>query len=138
MSSEQPLPAASDGRLHDGTFAKGNAFGKGNPHLKRAHALRAKLQEITTDEALEQVVKKLQELAIAGDVQAIGLWLAYALGKPTAAITITGEDGGPIETASAAAVLTQSSAEILAWRRQMTEQLMSLTAPPTEESPPTG
>jgi hypothetical protein len=97
MNDEEAVTHRVDGgRLHDGKFAQGNRFARGNPYLKRVHALRAKLVECATDEDLEKIVKKLSELAAGGDVAAARLWLEHCLGKPTQALELSGLDGAPL------------------------------------------
>jgi hypothetical protein len=119
--------------LHDGSgrFGKGNSFGKGNPQLKRMHALRAKLLDCATDEDLERIVKKLAALAAAGDVAAARLYLEYVVGKAPQAIELSGPGGDPIETlAASAAVREQATAELSEWRQKMADQVRALVSAP--------
>jgi hypothetical protein len=96
-----PLPPASDGaagarRTPDGRFATGNGFGRGNPHLRRVHALRARLLEVVDEDAVGRLGRKLLELAEGGDLEAAKVLLAYALGKPPASVALTGPEGEPL------------------------------------------
>jgi hypothetical protein len=89
----EPSNAASNGRTPQGTFAPGNTLGRGNPNLKKMHALRGKLLGAVDDDAMERVSRKLLEMAEAGDLDAIRTLLAYTIGKPPASLAITGPDG---------------------------------------------
>jgi hypothetical protein len=78
-------PAGAAGRGPDGRFAKGNPDGSGNPFARQVAALRqAALAAITPDD-VRGIFAKMAELALAGDVQAAKLVLAYAIGRPAAA-----------------------------------------------------
>jgi len=84
---------ASAGRKVDGRFGPGNAFGRGNPHLKKIHALRARLLEVVDVAAVERLGRMLLGQAEAGDLEAVKILLAYTVGKPPAAIELSGPDG---------------------------------------------
>ena len=94
----EPLPSASDGvvvppRRPDGKFGLGNSFGQGNPVLKKVHALRARLLDVVDEDAMDRLGRQLLALAESGDLEAIKVLLAYTIGKPTAAIELSGPDG---------------------------------------------
>jgi hypothetical protein len=92
-----PLPPARNGaRSHDGKFAKGNSYGKGNPTLQRIHALRAKLLGSISDAAMGRIAKTLVKAAEAGDMDAVKILLTYSIGKPPASLALTDPDGGPL------------------------------------------
>jgi hypothetical protein len=86
--AEEPAadaPATAAGRGPGGRFAKGNPGGTGNPFARQVAALRqAALAAITPDQ-VRAILAKMAELALAGDVQAAKLVLAYAIGRPAAA-----------------------------------------------------
>jgi hypothetical protein len=77
-------PAGKPARGQDGRFAKGNPGGPGNPFARQVAALReAALAAITPDD-VRAILAKMAELALAGDVQAAKLVLAYGIGRPAA------------------------------------------------------
>jgi hypothetical protein len=79
-------PTASEGRDERGRFTANNRFGPGNPFARRTAAFRKAIAEAVTEEMIAAVVAKLAELALAGDVAAIKLFLAYTVGKPLPAV----------------------------------------------------
>jgi hypothetical protein len=96
MNNEPSPPVSNGERLRDGTFGKGNTFGRGgNPYLRRIHQLRSKLLDCTTEEDIEQLIATLRRLSLGGDVAAVRTWLEYALGKPRA-VALSGPDGEPL------------------------------------------
>lgn len=64
-----------------GRFAKGNKCGKGNPLNRRAQMLRAQCLRYMTPQKLWDVVDKLYEMAMEGDVLAARELLDRTLGK---------------------------------------------------------
>jgi hypothetical protein len=70
------------GRDANGRFAKGNPGGPGNPFARRVAELREAALSAITPEEVTAIVSKLKELALAGDVAAAKVLLAYTLGKP--------------------------------------------------------
>jgi hypothetical protein len=89
-SNANPKPAAekpaAEGRTAKGTFAPGNQFARGNPHARKMAALRAALLETATVERMKALGEKLYERAMAGDLPAAKLLLAYAIGKAPEAV----------------------------------------------------
>jgi hypothetical protein len=77
---------ATDGRTTKGTFAPGNTFARGNPNARKMAALRAALLECATAERMKALGEKLYEMAMAGDLAAAKLLLAYAIGKAPEAV----------------------------------------------------
>ena len=73
----------NSGRDSQGRFTKGNRGGPGNPHARRHAALRQRLLARLTAQELDAILGALVRLARGGDVDAAGLLLRYALGKPT-------------------------------------------------------
>jgi hypothetical protein len=63
-----------------------NQFARGNPNARKMAALRAALVEAATVERMKALGEKLYELAMAGDLAAAKLLLAYAVGKPRDAV----------------------------------------------------
>jgi hypothetical protein len=80
MSENQPSPTAPDGRDARGRFVRGNKAGTGNPLAQQAQRLRVALYGAVSVGELKQVVRKLLELALSGDVQAIRTLLDRLLG----------------------------------------------------------
>jgi predicted Zn-ribbon and HTH transcriptional regulator len=76
----------NSGRDGHGRFVRGNAGGPGNPFARRVAQLRRTLCETVTEEEMQEVAKKLVELARQGDVAAARLLLSYAVGQPTPAV----------------------------------------------------
>lgn len=76
----EPSPTESNGRDSNGRFLPGNRLAKGNPAARRAQSLRFALMRAVTPAELTEIVKKLIQLAIAGDVQAAKLILDRVLG----------------------------------------------------------
>jgi hypothetical protein len=82
-----PPQAAADGReAGTGRFAAGNPGGPGNPFARQVAARRQALLDAVGPEDVAQVARKLHELALAGDVPAAKVLLAYVVGKPAQAV----------------------------------------------------
>ncbi len=84
-----PAEAAApppEGRDAQGRFTANNRFGPGNPFARRTAAFRRAIAEAVTEEMIAAVIAKLTEAALAGDVAAIKLFLAYTVGKPAPAV----------------------------------------------------
>jgi hypothetical protein len=77
-----PSTTEPNGRGPGGRFSPGNTFAVGNPYAKKVAQLRAALFRAVTAADLRAVVKKLVDVAKAGDVPAARLVLAYTLGEP--------------------------------------------------------
>jgi hypothetical protein len=88
-----PVSTDGEGRRPDGRFGAANTFAKGNPNFRKMHALRKALLSSVDDGAMKEVGEKLTSLARGGDLDAIKILLAYTIGKPPAAIALTGPDG---------------------------------------------
>jgi hypothetical protein len=84
--AEPATTPREDRRDENGRFTKGNRGGFGNPFARRTAAFRRALAEAVSDDMIAAVVRKLAELAQAGDVAAIKLFLAYTVGKPAEAV----------------------------------------------------
>jgi hypothetical protein len=77
-----------DGRMSDGRFAPGNKLSRGNPIHRKMHIMRRALLEAVDTHSVKDVFKKLFELAMAGDIIAIRLYLEYCCGKPHKSIEL--------------------------------------------------
>jgi hypothetical protein len=82
LESAGPPPPPAAGRDAGGRFARGNVGGPGNPFARRVAALRQALLRAVTEEDVQDVAKRLLELARVGDVAAMKLLLGYVLGRP--------------------------------------------------------
>lgn len=71
-----------DKRNKNGTFAKGNKGGTGNPYARRVAAIRVKMMEAVTDEDIDAVIQKLVSDAKDGDLAATKELLNRLVGKP--------------------------------------------------------
>src|SRR5262249_29749638 len=74
--------SSSSGRDAGGRFAKGNPGGPGNPYTRQTAQLRQAVLETMNETEIRLITQKLLTLAREGDIQAIKLVLAYAVGKP--------------------------------------------------------
>jgi hypothetical protein len=81
MSASGAVPA-SEGRESNGRFARGNPGGPGNPYARQAAALRLRALGSVSGDDVEAILRKMVELAKAGDVPAARLVLQYTLGRP--------------------------------------------------------
>jgi hypothetical protein len=81
-----PPADAGTGRDERGRFTANNRFGPGNPFARRSAAFRRAIAVAVTEETIAAVIAKLTEAALAGDVAAIKLFLAYTVGKPLPAV----------------------------------------------------
>lgn len=74
--------AGDGGRDSRGRFTRGNAGGPGNPHGRRTAQLRAALLGAIRPADLAAIGQSLLSAALAGDVAAAKLLLAYTIGQP--------------------------------------------------------
>jgi hypothetical protein len=75
-------PAPLPGRDSNGRFTAGNSGGPGNPFARQVAGLRRALLDALTPDDFHAIAQKLLKLALAGNVQAAKLLLAYTVGKP--------------------------------------------------------
>jgi hypothetical protein len=54
------------------------------------------LDETLPEAALRRIIQALVDAAVAGDVKAAALLLAYRWGKPTEKVEVAGSGGGPL------------------------------------------
>ncbi len=87
-----PLSPSADGTPSagkdpaTGRFLPGNRLGKGNPHYRKlAENRTAFLQAVGTDQ-IRQLAAQLLRQALAGNLDAARLLLAYAVGRPAEAV----------------------------------------------------
>jgi hypothetical protein len=76
------LTDTTSGRDEKGRFAKGNPGGPGNPYTRQTAQLRQAVLETMNETEVRLITQRLLTLALQGDLQAIKLVLAYAIGKP--------------------------------------------------------
>jgi hypothetical protein len=78
----------SNGRNDDGTFAKGNRGGPGNPRARYARQLRERLDDClfkaVSPDRLLAAIDAVLKLAEAGDVAALKLLMERIAGPPVA------------------------------------------------------
>jgi hypothetical protein len=74
--------SATTGRDAKGRFAPGNPGGPGNPYTRQTAKLREAVQDELNEVEVRIIVQRLKARAVGGDIQAIKLVLAYAIGKP--------------------------------------------------------
>ena len=85
------LANGSNGRDHRGRFTHGNPGGPGNPNAAAVGAWRSALVKTVTLADFEEVVRKLVDLAKAGEPWAVRELLNRCLGRPTQAVSIESE-----------------------------------------------
>lgn len=71
-----------NGRNSNGTFAKGNSGGPGNPHSKQVNRLRSAILEAATKKDMQDIYKVMATLAKQGNVAAARFVYEYTAGKP--------------------------------------------------------
>jgi hypothetical protein len=96
MNDLTPSPNGANGRQPNGRFAPGNAGGPGNPFARRVATLRSALLEAITPEDVTEIVRKLVEMAKAGDIAAAREVLTRVIGKPADAVDPDRLDVGEI------------------------------------------
>jgi len=75
-------PPAGGKDPQTGRFTPGNRCARGNPHFRRAAALRSAFAAAVSEDEIRQLARGLLQQALAGDTTAAGLLLSYAVGKP--------------------------------------------------------
>jgi hypothetical protein len=65
-----------------GRFLPGNKLGRGNPHYRRLAANRTAFLEAVGPEQVKELAGRLLRQALAGNLEAAKLVLAYEIGKP--------------------------------------------------------
>jgi hypothetical protein len=87
-----PLTPSADGASTGGKdpttgkFLPGNQCGRGNPHYRKLAENRAAFLEAVSPTQVKALAGRLLAQALAGDVDAARLVLAYAVGRPQAAV----------------------------------------------------
>lgn len=133
------MTVRSDGD-HDpetGRFAPGNRASKGNPISRRQRELAEAVKAAVSPDDLRAVFKSLVEAAKTGDVQAAGLLLMHAVGKPREVdpvVELTADVPLLTDSDSAAEIVRQVLADVLAGNLppDVGDRLLSLTAKATD------
>lgn len=87
-----PLPPSADGTPPagkdptTGRFLPGNKLGRGNPHYRKLAGNRTAFLQAVSVEEIRQLAAKLLRKALAGNLDAARLLLAYAVGRPAEAV----------------------------------------------------
>jgi hypothetical protein len=79
-----------------GQFLNGNKIGLGNVNARRMHELRKEILAATSPELVIAVWEKISRQALDGCTTSQKMFMEYTLGRPTQAIEISGDQGGPI------------------------------------------
>src|SRR5262245_62448367 len=93
-----PLSPSADGTPAGGKdpgtgkFLPGNQCGRGNPHYRKLAENRTAFLEAVGPAQVQALAGRLLAQALAGDVDAARLVLAYAVGRPQAAVDPDGAD----------------------------------------------
>ena len=83
-SADGTPPAGKDPAT--GRFLPGNKLGKGNPHFRQLASNRTAFLQAVGPEQVRQLVARLLRQALAGNLDAARLLLAYAVGRPAEAV----------------------------------------------------
>lgn len=83
-NAQHGVSASSSGRARNGTFAKGNPGGPGNPHARHCARMLDLFRTAISDEDMVHLFRVLYDKAFNGDISAAKLVLAYKIGKPAA------------------------------------------------------
>jgi hypothetical protein len=86
----------TNGRAPGGQFGPGNRYGRGNPNALKMFEYRQAMLGAVNPEIVEKVTKRLAIKALEGDLDAIKVFLDYCVGKPPAALELSGPDGAPL------------------------------------------
>src|SRR5438552_12265233 len=122
--AEDHRPAASPAaRDAQGRFGPGNAGGPGNPFARRTAEYRQAFADAITAEEIGALARQLYLQALAGDLAAAKLVLAYTIGKPTPAVEPDRLDVQELQ-------LWQQSAVPAAFVPSLVNQLPPAVAPP--------
>ena len=117
-----------DGRMSDGRFAPGNKLSRGNPIHRKMHVMRRALLEAADTQSVKDVFKKLFELAMAGDVMAIRLYLEYCCGKPHQIIELGLSERSMNANRQA---MEQAQRQLDQWNREQKNRLQQLLEMPS-------
>src|SRR5262245_12340242 len=83
--NETTVADGANGRHAAGKFTAGNRHGRGNPHAKKAHAIRQAAYRAVSTADVVAMVKAQVEKAKGGDTIAFREVMLLLLGKPVAA-----------------------------------------------------
>src|SRR5262245_10009012 len=111
MSSRRKAPAATSSpqnapeveneapkRNPDGTFAKGNSGGPGNPFARKSAEFRKAFLEGISAEQFSGLVQIVLTRACQGDSACLKILLQYLIGKPAPAVNPDSLDGHEWQT----------------------------------------
>jgi len=87
-NEKQPRAVTHDAK---GKFAKGNKLGTGNPHAKKVADHRMAMMNAVTPADTKAVVKKLLEMALAGEGWAAKEYLDRFVGKVKQEVSVEGQ-----------------------------------------------
>ena len=99
--TSHPSTNGANGRDAKGHFAKGNAGGPGNPHVRRVASFRKLILSAVSAEDFLAVVAALVEKAKAGDIAAIRELFDRLLGKQKSTAELLEEERTEAETLAA-------------------------------------
>ncbi len=92
-----PSPNGLNGdRRPDGTFAKGNAGGRGNPYALKIARFRTAIIEAITEDDIKEIIAELVAQAKAGSLPAIKELLDRLVGRAVP-LTISTDSEGDIQ-----------------------------------------
>ena len=77
-----PSPMGDNGRNQNGRFTAGHKFSVGNPHASRVQKLRSVILNSISEEAVQEIVMAVIDLAAKGDLAAAKL-IFQTIGRPT-------------------------------------------------------
>ncbi|HEY1859535.1 MAG TPA: hypothetical protein VGG61_04230 [Gemmataceae bacterium] len=86
LAAHPTSPSGRSGREASGRFAKGNTGGPGNPFARKTAALRRAFCEAVTEDDVRSLAQQLLVKAREGDLAAVKVLFAYAIGRPTEAV----------------------------------------------------
>jgi hypothetical protein len=111
-----------------GHFAKGNRIAAGNPQARRQHAHRMQFLDAIAEGTIPALARQLQIKALGGDLDCAKILLDYCLGKPVAAMEISGPGGESlgINFHAVTAVVLDALADDPSKRIEVAAKLMEL------------
>jgi len=87
QSDPKSLPTdANKGRESNGRFAKGNVGGPGNPYARQTAKMRQAMLDNVDEKDMANIVRKMVQQAVDGNVPAARFVFEYVIGKPVDAV----------------------------------------------------
>jgi hypothetical protein len=114
-------------------FKPGNQLARGNPNAVRMFELRRTLLGAVDPGQLVTAFKKLEGMAVNGDLNAMRLYFEYSIGKPTQAVELSGPGGESIGGDRLRLVVMAALANFPEARQEVAAGLLALSREP---SPP--